>query len=111
MSQRTDQVESLIRTELGTIFTRDLEFPEGVLATVMDIECPLDLAHAIVWVAVNPADRSDEVITFLRSSSYEIQRQINSRLAMKIIPKLIFRADMTEEQAEDIDRLLDSLKK
>lgn len=109
MSKRLPQVNSLLQSELSQIFLRELEISRDCLITITAVKTSPDLHDAIVWVSVLPETESPRVFKALARKKGEIQKILHSRLVMKPLPKLEFRADTTEVEASHIERLLDNL--
>lgn len=107
MSQRTDQVESQIQRLLGEVLNREIELPEGHLATVTRVSITRDLKNARVFVSVLPFDSSDSVMKILQNNRGMIQKELHSQLTMKFSPKLEFLLDKQAEYADQIERLID----
>ncbi len=110
MSQRTEQVGSLIHKALGMIFARDIELPEGALVTVTRVEVQPDLKHARVFLMVTPEDQSEQVLSVVRSQHKHIQQEVVAEhMTMKFSPRLSFTLDVQEQHASHIENLLDSI--
>ncbi|MBU4332299.1 ribosome-binding factor A [Patescibacteria group bacterium] len=109
MTKRIPQVNSLIKQELGKIFLEELEWPEGVLVTIIQVETTRDLREARVWISVLPIDKSQAVLKVLYGNAKNLQRILHGRLVMKPLPKLRFDLDTTEEKAGKMDKLLGEL--
>ena len=52
MSQRTDQLDVLLRQEIAEIVTREVGDPRIGFVTITDVETSPDLRHAQVWASV-----------------------------------------------------------
>lgn len=110
-SERIERINSLLVVEVGKIFARELEPPPGVVLTVTHAETAIDLSSARIWVSVLPATEADKALALLRRFRSVVQRQLNRRLVMHTIPKILFLIDKTEAEAARVEMLLDSLKK
>ncbi len=108
MSIRTEQVEATIHQHLGEIFAREVEVPEGTLATIANISVPPDLKRAVVSISVLPFDKSKSVLKKLKGQRGHIQKELHKRLVMKSNPVLEFRLDTTEEHASKLEALMDT---
>ena len=110
MSQRITQINELIRSHLGEIFSREISFKEGVLATITRVSITPDLRHAPVSVSAFPESEADYVLNTLKKNRGKIQKLLNQRLYMKPLPLITFGFDPTESKADEIERILKSLK-
>jgi len=110
MSHRIAQVNELIRQELSNLILTEVEFPQGCLVTIIRVETSKDLRHAKVWISVIPAYFITKALERLKHNIGQLQFELNKRLSFKPLPRIRFLIDKTEEQATEIDRLLDRIK-
>lgn len=104
------KVNSLIREQLGEILNRELDLKPGVFLTVFKVDTTSDLRYANVFVSVFPEKEGDYVMTALKNEKSNIQRILNKKLHMKVLPKLVFKLDKTEVEADEIEKILRSLE-
>lgn len=110
MSFRMQKVNSLIREQLGEILNRELDLKPGVFLTVFKVDTTNDLRYANVFVSVFPEKEGDYVMTALKNEKSNIQRILNKKLHMKILPKLVFKLDKTEVEADEIEKILKQIE-
>ena len=89
MKNRIDQVNKLIRQELGQIILREVDMPEGVVVTLTRVAASGNLQQDI----------------------YSIQQMLNSRLKMRPVPRIRWVAETATAEAQKIEELLDQIKK
>lgn len=111
MSFRIQKVNSLIREELGEIFARELDLKPGVFLTLAKVDTTKDLRYTHIFVSVFPEKEGNYAIVSLNNEKGEIQKKLNKRLNMKIVPKLLFKLDTTEAEADEIEKILREIKK
>lgn len=111
MNNRIEKVNSLLEREISKIIQREIMFPEGVLATLTRVDCTPNLIEAKVYISAYPEEKSGEIFKILNKEVYSIQQQINKKLKMRPIPKIIFVIDKKEAEAGRIEELLEQLKK
>ncbi len=109
MSKRTDQVSQLIQNQLGEVISREIELPDGSLVTIIRVEVSPDLKNANIWISIFPAGLRGTVLEILRKNMTELQKALSERSTMRFTPKLFFRIDVTEEKAEEVERLLNEI--
>jgi len=109
--KRLSQVNQLIQKEIAELLLKKVDFPPGCLVTVIRVETSVDIAFAKVFLSVLPVSATGQVTKILDKNIYHMQKILNRRLVRRIVPKIMFRIDNTEAEAEKVDRLLDSLKK
>jgi len=111
MSQRSDQVSSVIQKELGALIARAVEFPAGTLATVSRVETSPDLKLARVFIVAIPKEQTEQSVAAIIRKSSLLSRELSSRLTMKFVPRIVFAPDSGELHAAHMDELLDSIQR
>ncbi len=111
MSERTKQIDQLLRQEIAEIVTRDVADPRIGFATITDVETASDLRHATVWVSVigQPDERTATVQALGRAMPF-VRRTLGGRLRLKRIPELHVKLDDTAERGTRVLRLLHELE-
>ena len=110
MSQRIVQINELLRSHLGEIFSREITFKDGILATITRVAVTPDLRRASVSVSAFPESEKDYVLNTLKKERGKIQKKLNELLYMKPLPLISFGFDPTESKADEIERILKSLQ-
>jgi ribosome-binding factor A len=100
------KVNSLIREQIGEIINRELDLKSGVFLTVFKVDTTSDLRYTNIFISVFPEKEGKYVMVALRNEKSNIQRILNKKLHMKILPKLVFKLDKTEAQADEIEKIL-----
>jgi len=111
MSKRIEKVNALIEKELGQIIFREIEFPQGVLATLTRVESSIDLFSARVYIGVLPQEKSKRVLEILNKMVFVLQKMLDKRLRMRPIPRIRFVEEKENVEAAKIDGILENLKK
>ena len=106
MISRRDKVSELIKEEISKLIAR--KETEG-LVTVTGIEISPDFRIATVWISVLGAD-GGPVIEKLSKNLPEFQSIINKRLTMKVVPRLRFQEDHSQDYVQKIDKLFRQIK-
>ena len=110
MSNRIEKVNSLLEHEIGGIIVKDFAFPE-TLVTLTHVQASANLIEAKAYISVMPESQAQKVLGALRSHVYNIQQQVNKKLNMRPIPKIIFVKDEKTKEALRVEELLNKLKK
>lgn len=110
MSKRTKQISQLIKNRLGEIINKELELPEGGFITITRVEVAPDLKSANVWVSIFPTELKTKILNILRKNVKKLQNLLAEKSTTKFAQKLFFRIDRTEEQAEEVEKILDEIK-
>jgi len=106
---RIDRVNALVQQELGEMIVREIEMPDGVLATITRVACSPDLEYAKVWISVLPTDRAASALEHLERATGTLQHLLLRKLSIKPVPKIRFFLDDSENRAARIETILDSL--
>jgi ribosome-binding factor A len=105
MNERAEQVNHLLKAEVGTYLQEHLVNHQGVL-TVTAVETTGDLRLSTVWFGYVGSDLGT-VTTELRKNSRQLQQYINKRLSMKNVPRIVFKYDNSGDYAIDITKIID----
>jgi ribosome-binding factor A len=109
-TNRIDKVNSLLEHEISKIIQREISFPDNILATLTHVKATANLIEAKVYISVFPEEKADEAMKTLKKEVYSIQQEINKKLNMRPIPKIIFVIDKKEAEANRVEELLAQLK-
>lgn len=109
MSDRIRKINELLRFEISALISREIEFPNDSLVTVLQVETSQDLRHSNVYISVMPHSSAQEVLKKLYEARFH--EILYKKLALKPLPQFHYKLDLTEERAKDIESLLDQIKK
>jgi ribosome-binding factor A len=108
---RLQRIADRIRQELSEMLIREISDPRLQQIYVTDVRVDRELAYADVYVsAVEGAERSEEVLTGLKSAGGFMRRALSQRIELRTFPRLRFHWDPTPENADHIEKLLNQLK-
>ena len=113
MQARIIKVNNLLRNQLAHLITREVEFKEGTVVTVMRTEAEADLKTARVFVRVFPKTATKKALQELSRRAPFLQSRLNRALSMRFVPKLSFAVDQKSDTLDaptEVEQLLDSLK-
>ncbi len=108
MSQRTEQVNSLLIREISQILARDMEPPIDCMITIMRAEVTPDLKHAKIFVSILPDNKTGSGMEALRRMKKEVQHMLNKKLTLKFSPQIHWELDLTTRKYAAIDEALKS---
>ena len=111
MSRRILQLNSLIQQELAKLLTEKIDLPNNCIATITQVDTEKNLRHAKIWVSVLPFIYTRKIIDKLNKSSKYLQFLLYKKLTLNPLPKIHFAADITEQKASEIEKILDEIKK
>ncbi len=111
MAERIKKVQELIKTELGKIIFKEIEFPKGTLVTVTRVEVSRSFDHCKVFVSCFPEKKFKEVFKILNSQIFKLQKILDKKLVMRKVPKISFLKEKKILEAARIEEILERLKK
>lgn len=95
-----------ISVEVAKILHNEVDVGKDVFITVVGVKLSRTLEHATVLISVLPSSLEDKVMEELGRQIYFIQQTLNKRLNLRVVPKIRFEIDETEERAFRIEALL-----
>lgn len=106
MSYRIQKINELIKQEIAQILSREVGLKPGILVTVAKVDTTRDLRYTRIFVSIFPEKETNYALKTLGREVYRIQGQMNKRLHMKPLPKIEFKLDITESEADEIEKIL-----
>lgn len=85
---------------------KEIDLKSGVFLTIFKVDTTSDLRYTNIFVSVFPEREGEYAMVALKNERNNIQKALNKRLQMKIIPKIVFKLDKTEAQADEIEKIL-----
>ena len=110
-SLRQKKVASLIKEALSRFIIESLQDSTSGLITVSKVTMTYDLRTAHVYLTYLGQEMDKSILKILESRKGYLRKYIASKTKLKYNPMLIFLMDPTREYEENIDRILDQLKK
>ncbi|QQR78490.1 MAG: ribosome-binding factor A [Candidatus Moraniibacteriota bacterium] len=110
MHDRITQLNDLIRDILGEILTREVSFKTGVIITLTKVVTARNLRSTHILLSVLPVEDRGYVMKTIQHEQRHIEWLFHKKLSTRPLPKLVFGLDTTEEKADEVERLLRSIK-
>lgn len=110
MSLRIQRVNELLKQEIGNLILKELDFSRDIMVTITEVDASDDLQQAKVKVSIMPFLRAEKILKILNSQVFNLQKLLNKKLKMKIIPKIRFELDKSEERKTRIEQLFKKIK-
>ena len=107
---RIDQINQLIKTQLGQIINKEIELPDNTIITITRVKTTPDLKIAKVYLTVLPENVRGSVLEILRKNKKNLHTLLQKQIKTKFTPNLNFLIDEQEIYASQIDKLLDEIK-
>ncbi|MFP4323494.1 MAG: 30S ribosome-binding factor RbfA [Anaerolineales bacterium] len=110
MTIRQERIRELIREHLSTLFLTDISDPALIGLTVTDVRVDREIEYADVYVhALGEDERREDVMAGLHRARGFIRTRLAKGLRIRHTPELHFHWDDVLENADHMERLLDSL--
>lgn len=111
MNQRIERINELLQREIGSLITKESELSEGAVVTITRVDASPNLQQAKVYISVIPEEQKKEVLLLLRKNIFAMQQELNKRLHMRPVPKIIWMEDKGSEGAGRVGEILDNIQK
>jgi ribosome-binding factor A len=107
--ERARRFDKHLKRELGKIIFDFLDVKSDVLVTVTRVVTNPNLFSAVVFISIFPSREITSIIKKLNASIYGIQQELNKKLKVRPVPKIIFKLDKNPEEAAEIEKLLKNI--
>ena len=108
-SQRVRKVQRLAKEVLGEAIA-ELKDPRIGFVTITSVKVTPDFRSAHVFVSVlGDEEAQARSLQGLRSASRLLRNELGGQMRSKYTPELVFEVDHTPEEADRLERLIDSL--
>ncbi|MEA3452757.1 MAG: 30S ribosome-binding factor RbfA [Patescibacteria group bacterium] len=111
MSERIIRLNELFKREISNILLKEESFDKNMLVTVTRVDISPELSGAKIFISVMPEEKRKEVLDFLKKDIYHIQQELNKRLYLKKIPRIVFYEESKVEEAARIEELISKIHK
>ena len=106
---RIEQINELLRHELGELFVRELTFPKDCLVTITKVDTSRDLSQSKIFISVLPTNLIPAVQKKMTGAASAIRRLLGKKIILRKIPNLLFFTDLSGEKVSRIDELIDKI--
>ena len=107
---RVDQTSRLIQHNLAEIIIGEIESP-NFLITISRVKCSPDLSMADIYISVLPNNFSGTALKKMRAKSGLLAKIIKGRAYLTKTPRLQFFIDEDLKKMDEIDEILEIIKK
>ena len=106
------KVASLLKEEIGMLFTREFSDASYGFLTVTDVTVTPDLKIAKVYVSIlGNADVRERTMGVLEEQKPNIRHVVGSHIRLKFTPEIHFYLDDTLDRVERINTLIKQIHK
>ena len=110
-TQRQLRVSEELRHVLSRLFERDILYDPlifGRSLTVTEVRISPDLKNATAFISLLGGGETSELIEALNRAAPFLRRKLSSLLRLRALPQIKFVADMSFDEANRIDELLNT---
>lgn len=111
MSLRVEAGFEHLKDAFARVLAEDVEFPLGMLVTVLSAKITASTGHAKFTMSVFPESMKDEALRTLEEYDHEIKDGLAKRLRLRRMPRIHYAFDNTEAEAAVIENELLELRK
>ena len=109
---RLQRIADRIQQELSQMLITRINDPRLTGITVTDVNIDRELAYAEIYVsAVEGSSRYREVLEGLEHANGFLRHELAAKVELRVFPRLRFHWDPTPENADHIEKLLESIRK
>ena len=110
-SRRQKKVASLIKETLSHFLIESFQDSTSGLTTISKVTMTSDLKTAHVFFTYIGQEMDKSILKILENRKGYLRKYIASKTKLKYNPMLIFSLDPTREYEENIDKILEQMKK
>ena len=108
--KRLEKLTEVLKEELAFVISQEIDFPKGILATVMGVKIYSDLSWAEIFISTIPEKESEFVMDVLNSHAYFLHKALNERIRIRRIPRIKFLPYTGPNNQEKIEQILEDIK-
>lgn len=106
-TRRQRKVAEAIHKEISLLLQHRIRDPRLSLVNVTGVEVSPDLRLAWVYVTSFEKNKNKLVLKALSKANGYLRRELGQVLSLRHVPELNFKIDMSAEQGQRIDELID----
>lgn len=110
MTENHEQLPSHFHQALAQSVERAVDFPPGLLVTLVRAEITGDAKYAKGTVSALPESEGKRALDILNACSPDIKEELNRRIRLRRIPDLRWVLDTTEGKAAEIENIINDLE-
>lgn len=110
MSLRLEAGFEHLKDALAQVLAEAVEFPRGVLVTVLGTKVTANTFHAKIILSVFPESAKGDVKKILTEHDHEIKEHLTKKLRLRRIPRLHYVFDEATAKAADIEQVIQTLE-
>lgn len=111
MSERHDHLTSRFHKALAESIKRAVDFPPGMIVTLVAAEITANTRFAKGVISVLPDSEAKHAIEMLEEYAPYIKEELNRKIRLRMTPSLHWELDYTEAEAAKIENAISDLTK
>ena len=97
---------SVIQRELSMLINREIEFRDGALVTITDVQVGDDLENAKVKISALPAEKAEGALKILTKFQPRLQGMLLRIMNVRPMPRIFFELDKGLDNAAEVEKSL-----
>jgi ribosome-binding factor A len=110
-SHRIEKINSLVQNIVAQAIARDFCPPAQTIVSLTKVSASGNLQEAKVYISVLPDRQRAPVVAQLERNVAFFQDILNKKMRTRPVPKIIFVPDANPAQAQEVEVILEQLKK
>jgi len=106
MTQRIQKINEFLKQEISNLILKELDLGRDIIVTVTEVKTSRDLRQAKAKISIMPFLKAEKILKILNSQIFNLQKLLNKKLKTRIVPKIRFELDKSEEKTNRIEQLL-----
>jgi len=108
--KRLNRFHEVLKEELAKVISQEIDFPKGVLATIMAVKIYSDLSWAEIFVSVIPNAETEFCLDVLTKQAHFLHQALNGKIKVRRIPRLKFLPYAGPNKQEKLEQILEEMK-
>ncbi len=109
--RRPQRVAEQVREVVMTFLQEEARDPRIGFVTVVAVDLTPDLQHAVIRYTVHGDDEARaRTQEGLEAATVAVRRRLGAELRLRVVPEVVFRADLGQQHAQHIEALLAKLR-
>lgn len=112
MSQyRVEKVNALIQELLAAYIAKEFCNSREIIISVTRVETSDNVQESKVFISAYPTQNRAGIVKDLNRSVRTFQDELNRKLRMRPVPRIVFVEDKKPEIAQEVETILEKIKK
>ena len=111
MNRRNGRISFTLQRELGQLINESISDPRlAPMTSITRVECTPDFATAHIYIStLGESEVRQGSLEALQSASGFLRKEINTRIHIRHVPRLVFHLDETLVEGADMLKMMDEI--